>query len=171
MPFTTTLEKFDSNLWNYHFPIPTPEAKAMINGDDRRVVCEINGKKKVQCALMPAGDGTWFINVNKELRTELGLVEGQSVSIHLEKDTTEYGMDMPEELRELLNQDEEGNDHFSGLTPGKQRNLIYIVKQVKSPQIRMRRALVVVTHLKLQGGGIDFKQLNEELKAANRARL
>lgn len=118
---------------------------------------------------MPMGEQEWFINVNKKICDKLGLVEGQEVDVHLEKDRTEYGMPMPDELREVLNQDEEGSKLFHALTPGKQRNLIYIGSNVKNPNIRLRRAIVIVNHLKMQAGAIDFKALNAEIKAANQA--
>lgn len=163
-----TLEKFDSPLWAFHFPIPGDMATQFIDGDNRRIICTMMGHD-MQCALMGAGDGDWFVNVNKKVRDKLGLIEGQEVEVEISKDASEFGMSMPEELRELLLQDEKGNEHFLKLTPGKQRNLIYIVNNVKNPDIKLRRALCTVEHLKMQEGKIDFKALNVEIKAANQA--
>jgi uncharacterized protein YdeI (YjbR/CyaY-like superfamily) len=67
---------------------------------------------------------------------------------------------MPEELAELLAQDEEGDRLFHALTPGKLRTLLYLVGQPKSSDIRLHRALVVVEHLKTNQGKIDYKKLN-----------
>lgn len=39
---------------------------------------------------------------------------------------------MPEELEELLHQDEEGNRLFHALTPGKQRTLLYYIGAPKT---------------------------------------
>lgn len=169
MEFTTPLHRFEnSDLWAYHVVVPADVGMRFVEGDNRRVVCTLEGKLRFQCALMPRGDGEWFININKKIRDKLGLVYGQLVTVSLEKDTSEYGLPVPEELHELLQQDEEGHELFHALTPGKQRNLIYINGQVKSPELRMRRALVIVNHLKVHKGVINFKALNEELKAANR---
>ena len=63
-----------------------------------------------------------------------------------------------------MNQDELGNTLFHNLTPGKQRNLIYIVAKPKSQDIRIRKAIVIIEYLKSSGGTIDFKELNEALK-------
>ena len=71
---------------------------------------------------------------------------------------------MPEEMAEVLESDPEGDELFHALTPGKQRNLLYIIGKVKSSELRIHKALVVVEHLKTQGGKINFSQLYDELK-------
>ena len=163
MEFTAILERFDSKLWGHHFKVPAAIAKAYI-GKDRRVVCTLNGSLEFQCALMPHGDGSFFINLNKEIRDKLGLKIGSALDVHLRKDESEFGLPMPEELQELLNQDEEGNRFFQALTPGKKRNLLYIVGSAKNQDSRIGKAVVVVEHLKLNGGKINYRQLGEELK-------
>lgn len=164
--FKSYLEKFDSNLWVFHIVIPEKEAKPFIKGTDRRVVCTLNGTESFQCALMPGGPGVTFINLNKKIRDKLKLKLGSEVTVSLEKDNSEYGLPMPEELAELMKMDEEGSALFHALTPGKQRTLLHIVGSVKNSDIRIRRALAIVNHLKLTGGKINYKQLNEQMKNA-----
>jgi uncharacterized protein YdeI (YjbR/CyaY-like superfamily) len=86
------------------------------------------------------------------------------VSVLLKKDESEYGLPMPEELQELLLQDEEGDRLFHALTIGKQRTLLYIVGSVKDTGKRISRALAIVNHLKATGGKIDYKKLNEAIR-------
>lgn len=171
MEFTAFLENFNTALWGHHIVVPAEFAQPFLDGNDRRVVCTLNGTESFQCALMPKGDGRFFININKKLRDKLQLHEGKQVSVKLEKDTSEYGLPMPEEFAELLAQDETGHRLFHALTPGKQRNLLYIVGSPKTSDTRLKRAVVVTEHLKANGGKIDFKRLNEDLKAANRGGL
>ena len=162
--FATTLEKFEANLWNYHIQVPLSVSQMFLDNDSTRVVCELNGTLNFQCALMPKGDGSYFININKKIRDTLLLKIGSPVRAQLWKDDSEYGLPMPEELNELLLQDEEGNRLFHALTPGKQRNLIFIAGNVKNSDIRIKRAIVIVNHLKLLNGKIDFKKLGQALK-------
>ncbi len=165
MTFTTTLDKFDSNLWGHHIFVPDVIAKSFIteNGD-RRVVCTLNDTVKFQCALMPKGDGGFFININKKIRDSLQLKIGMQVQATLRKDDSKYGLPMPEELDELFKMDEEGNRLFHALTPGKQRTLLYIVGFPKTSDKRITRAIAVVEHLKANNGKIDFKMLNVALR-------
>lgn len=169
MQFLTTLQNFHTALWNFHIVVSDEQASSFISGNDRRVVCTLNGSLEFQCALMPKGDGHFFININKKIRDKLKLQEGSQVEVVLRKDESEYGLPMPEEFAEVLKQDEEGNRYFQSLTPGKQRNLLYISGQPKTSEIRLKRALVLVEHLKLNKGKIDFKQLGLDLKDANQS--
>ncbi len=163
--FISVMEKFDSNLWGFHFCVSAEIGNQFVTqGNDRRVICTLNNKEEFQCALMPNGNGGFFINVNKKLRDALKLVIGSQVIVLLIKDESEYGLPMPEELQELLLQDEEGNKLFHALTIGKQRTLLYIVGSVKDTGKRISRALAIVNHLKANKGQIDYKKLNENIK-------
>lgn len=163
--FTTVLDKFDSNLWGHHILVPEEIAQPFITDDkDRRVVCMLNDQIEFQCALMPRGDGGFFININKKIRDKLKLKVGMQVQASLRKDESKYGLPMPEELDELLKQDAEGDRLFHALTPGKQRTLLYIVGNAKKSDTRITRAIIVIEHLKGNDGKIDFKMLNQTLK-------
>lgn len=163
--FISIMEKFDSNLWGFHFCVSAEIGNQFVTeGNDRRVVCTLNDKEEFQCALMPKGDGNFFINVNKKLRDALKLAIGSQVSVLLKKDESEYGLPMPEELQELLLQDEEGNKLFHSLTIGKQRTLLYIVGSVKDTGKRISRALAIVNHLKANRGKIVYKKLNDDIR-------
>jgi len=159
--FNSVLEESTNNLWGCHFAVPQAVAIALFGAENsKRVVCVLNEKIEYQCALLPRGDGSFVITVNKKNQIKLGLKIGSKVSISLQKDESEYGLPMPEEFAELLAQDEEGNRLLHALTPGKIRTLLYLVGQPKNSDIRLHRALVIVEHLKKNEGKIDYKQLN-----------
>lgn len=162
--FTAILDNFNSKLWGHHLTVPAAIAQIFLDEGRRRVVCRLNDTVEFQCALMPKGDGNCFININKKLRDKLGLKLGMPVHASLRPDESEYGLPMPEELQELLRQDEAGDALFHALTPGKQRSLLYIAGSPKTSDTRLRRALAIVEHLKANQGKIDYKQLNEEMK-------
>lgn len=165
MEFTARVENFNTKLWTYHVKVPGPIAKHFLDQGDKRVLCKLNDSLEVQCAIMPAGDGVYFINLNKKIRDQLSLKEGSKVSVHLEKDESEFGLPFPPELEEVLAQDKAGKDYFFKLTPGRQRNIIYGVSQVKNSDLRIHRAMVMINHLKKNKGKLDFRQLNAELKS------
>lgn len=162
--FSSRLEESGNKLWGFHFPVPDLVAKSLIQGDDRRVMCLLQGKIEYQCALLPKGDGSFLVMVNKKTRDKLGLKPGSPVTVQLRKDDSQYGLPMPEELEEVLRQDETGHRLFHALTPGKIRTLLYIAGQPKNQDIRLRRALAIVEHLKNNAGNINYRQLNEEMR-------
>jgi Domain of unknown function (DUF1905)/Bacteriocin-protection, YdeI or OmpD-Associated len=155
---------FNSALWHFHILVPKSIATNYIEGNNRRVVCLLKGTESFQCALMPDGNGDFFININKKLRDKLKLKEGDEVTYNLEKDTSEFGLPVPEEFAELLKIDAEGNDIFMSLTPGKQRTLLYMVSTPKSIDLRIKRAICIIDHLKATNGKINYRQLNELIK-------
>lgn len=164
--FTSVLDRFEGNLWHFHVLIPAKLAKPFISGTNRRVVCTLNQAVTFHAALMPSGNGDFFINVNKEIRTKLKLKEGVEVQVQLEEDNSEYGLPVPEEFTELLKQDMEGAKWFEALTPGKKRTLLYIVSKPKSTDLRIRNGMTILEHLKRTGGLIVYKELALEMKQA-----
>jgi uncharacterized protein YdeI (YjbR/CyaY-like superfamily) len=104
------------------------------------------------------------ISVNKAEQKSLGLTIGSEVTVSLTRDETAYGLPVPEEVRELLRQDREGDRLFHALTRGKQRTLLYFIDTAKDPEKRAMRALAVVRHLKANNGKINFRLLNLALR-------
>ncbi len=109
-----------ANSFNwYYLPVDAKYAEAFgFQGNSRRVVCTLNNTETFPCTLMPMS-GSFFIVVNKKIRTRLGLEAGHKVTVDLVKDTSKYGLPMPEEFEEVLAQDDEGRKYFEALTDGK----------------------------------------------------
>ena len=166
MEFIGNLGKFDFNHWHFHIPVPDAIAMQMMDENHRRVLVWIKEDGPYHMALMKAKE-CWYVLVNQELRKRLKLDEEMPFSVRIERDHSEFGHEVPEELQVLLDQDEEGNGYFRQLTPGKQRSLIYLVTTVKNPESRMKKSLAILHHLKLAKGKLDFKQLNLWIKHYN----
>lgn len=162
--FSGVVDNFHTRLWNYHIKVPIHVSKSLIENGVKRMRVTLNEKMTIASGLMPAGDEVYFILINKKVRDTLKVDEGSKIEVHVVEDKSEYGMDMPDELQACLESDKRGNELFQKLTPGKQRNLIYAVGNVKKPDIRIHRALVILEHLKEYGGKIEFKVLNQALR-------
>ena len=94
----------------------------------------------------------------------LGIFVGDKVDVELTRDESKYGLPMPEEIREVLNQDPEGDRLFHQLTPGKQRSMLYWLTRTKDIDRRIHECLIFMEHLKTNEGKIDNKKLQQELK-------
>ena len=170
MKFSSKLNKDDnSDLYHWFFPVPNEIATSFIEGNDRRVVTKVNGTVTYHCAIYGDGEGGYRILLNRERVKKLGLVRGETINVELEKDRSEYGVPMSEELREVLDQNEAAYKIFHSFTKGMQRTLIYWCDNVKSSDIKIRRAIVMTDHLVTQAGKPDYKLLNAEMKEANQA--
>lgn len=151
-----------------HLPIPKDVSLLFLKSSGSRVVCTINDRISIQCALMPKGDGTYFININKDVRKKLNLGLGDTAYVELAEDISKYGIPLPPEMEELLIQDVHGEQLFHALTKGKQRSLLHIIGKPKSSDTRLRKALMTLDYLKSVNGKLDFRQLNQFYKE-NRA--
>ena len=162
--FDSILTK-STNEFGWHYLPVTAEIANQFEYKDgtRRVVCTVNGVVTFQCALIPY-EGGFFIVVNKAKRDKLKIVPGDSVSVELKPDESKYGLPMPEELREVLNQDPEGDELFHSLSAGKQRSILYFVGKIKDIDKRIHTALIFVEHIKKNDGKIVPDRLTEELK-------
>jgi hypothetical protein len=163
--FTSTLEKSQNKLWGAHVRVPAEVVRKIGTGTPLRVVCSLNNAAEYQTAILPVANGGFVIRVNKKRRESLGLRIGTEVEVRLHKDTSEYGLPMPEEFSELLRQDEEARTLFEGLTRGRQRTLLYIVGSPKNDDKRAERAVLVARHLKTRKGKIDYRELYGMLKS------
>ena len=167
--FSASLENFHNNdVWGHHLTVPDEVVQYFLEQKIKRVQCTLNGQYEFQCALMPKGNGTYFININSEIRKKFRLRIGTPVQVKLVEDKSQYGMPMPEELQEIFNIDDEASHFFHSLTPGKQRSLLYIIGKPKSSDVRLKKAIVVTEYLKSTRGHLDFKALNQAFKEYNR---
>ena len=162
--FEGDLQKFDSNLWYYHVMVPESISRSFRDHGAKRLICQIDSKLSMHCALMPTGEGTYFININKEVRKKLKWRIGQSKAINLTEDKSEYGIEMSIEFSEMLNSDATGSEFFHQLTAGKQRTLIYLATKPKQSVTRLKKSVIILDYLKSVHGKLDFKELNEAFK-------
>lgn len=166
MKFTGFLSVFDENSlsWEKHIPIPDAIFSVMIKmAADKRIVCTINNSLSYHCAMMPKGT-FHYILVNNETCKKLKLQVNDEVEVEIIKDDSKYGINISEELEEVLFSDPEGSLLFHKLTSGKQRSLIHIINKIKSSQTKIEKSFVILEHLKKQKGVLDFKKLNEDFK-------
>ena len=142
-----------------HITVPA-DIVEKVGGFNTRLLCSVNGHKKIHCGLMGKGDGRGLIIINKARVKKWGLDFNTEIEANIELDHSRYGMEIPEELEALLEQDREGSDAFEQITPGQQRYIINYVDSVKSVQKRIDRAIMLINNLKsMPAGTFDFRHL------------
>lgn len=168
MEFTSKIGNNIDQLWSNHFIVPHDIAEHFLKKiKTRRVICSINNKLKVHCALTSDGLGQYYITINKTNRKILGVDIGDTLNVDITEDKSKYGMNCPAEMKELLNMDEEGSQLFHQLTAGKQRSLLHIIDKIKSSDIKIRKSMVILSFLKENNGILNFQELNEAFKMSN----
>jgi len=162
--FTATLIKHDSLVWGHHVLVPKKVSDAFVKKGVKRVIATFGGEVRNQIAFMPNGDGVYFLNVNKEIRKQLGLNFGEKVKVTIEPDESKYGIELCEEMEVLLEQDEKGSAIFHKLTIGKQRSLIYLASKPKRSETRLKKSINILEYLKQVNGKLDFRDLQQYFK-------
>jgi hypothetical protein len=157
--FKAKLCTMESPLWNLHIPVPDKIYQEFKKAGIKRVVVRYKEMVERPAAFMGKGDGSFFLMINKAEAKKLKLEIGESVDVSIEKDKSKYGMPMPEEMQELMDQDPEANKHFHALTPGVQRSLLYILGKPKQSQKRLEKAIILCEYLKSVNGALDFKEM------------
>lgn len=144
--FQSTVNKLE-HLSGHYLHVPAQVVKKIGGITKQRWVCMVNGISW-QCGIVGHKQGSGYIILNQKLMKKGGLKVGLSVRVELQADKSKFGMTMPVELKEVLAQDKEGKSRFEALVAGKSRYIIYYVNQVKSPQLRLERALRCISNLK-----------------------
>lgn len=120
----------------------------------------LNGGNPWHGGVVSLGNETGYIAVKSKILKDLHVGEDDFVEVTLAEDNTEYGMEFPEELAEVLRQDPEAEIRFLGLTMSKRRYIIYYIAQVKSSVKRIERAWFLMNNLKkLPKGKEEFRQI------------
>lgn len=147
--FESILERLPKKGGEFYMLVPDEVAAQFTEGrKPARVRCVINGAVHFQCAVRPKGGGGFYINVATSLRQQGKLVLGQKLQVGIRKDDSEYGRDMPEELQELLAQDEALLVLFQNAKPAMQRAIIHYVASAKSVQVRIDRSIMMTDRLR-----------------------
>ncbi len=157
--FSTHIDRL-SYLKLFYFEIPANVVKRIGGIGKQRLICEVNKQLKFQCGLIALGEGKAYISINSKRMKELGLEKGDTVTLILTEDKSEYGADVPEELTELFKQDPEGKRRFELLKPGMQRYILNHIAAVKSVQLKVDRAFTLISNLKqLPQGKETFREI------------
>lgn len=136
--------------------------------DNQRFIIHLNEDIVYPGTPVSIGKDHYIILVNKARQKKLRYNIDQEINLTLVPDESEFGMPMPEEFKEVMSEDPEGEAYLRALTPGKIRSLIYLVAKVKNPDKRIEKSVVIFEHLRANKGIIDFPMLNIAFKEYNK---
>lgn len=126
----------------------------------QRFLIQLNDSEIWQAGAVSLGNQRGYISVKSALLKKLNLALGSKVRVQLQRDLSEFGMEVSPELAEVLHSDPEAHMRFQQLPAGKQRYIIYYVNQVKSSDKRIERSLLLLGNLKKSMPGKEsFREL------------
>jgi hypothetical protein len=158
--YTTSIQRLEHFINTHYLEVPFEVIQQLGGKLKVRLLCTVNQKLTFQCGLVALGNGSGYITLTKKRMQDLGVAYQDQVEVTLELDTSTYGTPVPEELSEVLLQDPEAAARFHQLKDGLKRYVIQHVAGVKSSQLRIDRALLVMNNLKrLPLGKETFKEM------------
>lgn len=109
-----------------------------------RLLCTLDQQLTFQCGLNHLGDGNFFIIISgKNLKTIHKKLD-DVVAFELQEDPNPLGVDMPEVLTVLLEQDEQINALYQKLSLGKKRHVIHSIKNLKDIDKQINNAISII---------------------------
>lgn len=150
--FTSKIEYLDKLRMSYISVTDEILEQFIEEGDkllyNQRFDVTVNDGVKWQGGTVSLGNNTAYITFSKDRMKKIGVGLGDTVSVNLEKNRSEYGFNVPEEFEEVLKQDPLANERFVALTKGTRRAIIYLVIQIKSSQKRIEKSIFLLENLK-----------------------
>lgn len=140
--FTGILEAIGAVSTNYGIIIPEAILDSLPEAKRYRVKGFLN-KTPFSLAINSLKIGFKYFAVGAPLRKAAKVRPGEEIEVtfHIVDPNI---VELPEELKEVLAQDEEGNKVWQSFKPGMQRSLAYYVTGVKNTDSRIKRALEIV---------------------------
>jgi len=142
---------FEVTVRNMHsVEIPAEIAIPFAEAGEKRVRIEARFEGQsvdFHAALQRRGD-RYFVMFGKSHQKTLGIFPNDYFSFQLFKDTTKYGVEVPEELEAVLMSDYEAFQNFEAFTPGRKRGIIYMIARYKTSQTRIDKSLLLCENLK-----------------------
>jgi hypothetical protein len=109
-----------------------------------RLLCTLEKILTFQCGLNHLGDGNFFIILSTKNLKTMNKSLGDNIAFELREDPNPLGVEMPEVLEAVLEQDETIKETFERLTLGKKRNVIHSTNKIKDLDKQVQRIIQLI---------------------------
>jgi len=145
--FTGFLNEVGGAMNQYVIVVPEDVCLVFREGKGAvRILCSVNGAEEFPCALNPRQSG-YIIIASKQLIKKHKLAPHVPFNVRVRSDVHD-GLQLPEELLEVLTQDDHFSFEFEKLLPGRKRGLIYYIRSAKTVDTRIKRSLEIAEKVK-----------------------
>lgn len=131
-----------------YFPIDIGQPFLKQGKDRVKVIARHEGKELSFHAALQQRHNQLVITFSRAKQDALSIFKNDVFTLQLYEDTSQYGVDIPEELTAVLALDPVANKIFESLTDGRKRSLIYMIMRYKNPQTKIDKSLLLCENLK-----------------------
>lgn len=140
--FRAPVLKFDTGVVQHYLPVPAEFADQLRVMGLTTLECTVNGTV-LRRTLYSGRDGDDYVIVGKSVLRSLGVRLGEFVDVQIRPHPDPDHVELGDELREVLELDDEAAERFYTFTPGMQRSLALYVNTAKREATRIKRALEI----------------------------
>ena len=128
-----TIKQLEKRKGGYFYlKLDASVVKNLSKKNKTRIICIIDSSLSIRCGLNHLGDGNFYIILGGKYLKTLHKELGDEVEYLIKEDPDQLGVDIPEVLTVLLEQDAELKAVFNKITDGKKRSLIYSFNKIKN---------------------------------------
>jgi len=109
-----------------------------------RFLCTLEQNLTFQCGLNHLGDGNFFIILSSSNLARVQKKLGDIIHFELNEDPNPLGVDMPEILDAIIEQDEQLKAIFESLTLGKKRYIIHQINRIKDIDNQIQKSIKLI---------------------------
>lgn len=147
LSFDVHLEPVDGPMLHHIIIVPDEISSRFTSGKGSvRILCRIGNNTEFPCALIPRHN-RYVIAASKKLIKDNNLLTDIPFKITIRTDPNN-GLELPEELMEVLAQDDFAFQIFDTLNAGRKRGYIYYIRQGKSIETRIKRSFEIAEKIK-----------------------
>lgn len=140
--FSDTIQQLEKKRGGYYYiRIDRNWVDQLSRKNKTRLICKIDGKVEYQCGLNHLGDGNFFIILAGKYLKTLGKTIGDHIEMQILEDPNPLGVEIPDVILILMEEDDVIKEKFNNLTDGKKRALIFSIIKIKNIDIQVKKIL------------------------------
>jgi hypothetical protein len=128
----------------FYLTIPSVIVNQYKNKRYTRFLCTLEDSLTFQCGLNHLGDGNFFIILSSGNLKIVQKQLGDKIHFELNEDPNPLGVNMPEILDSIIEQDADLKGIFESLTLGKKRNIIHQIIKIKDIDKQIQKSIKLI---------------------------
>ncbi len=126
--------------------VDSESVKQLRNQNKTRLICQLEHKISFQCGLNHYGDGNFFIIISSKNMNIIDKKSGDKIYYKIIEDPNPLGIDIPETVQILMEQDEILKEKFNELTDGRKRSILIQIKKIKGFDRQISKAIELINN-------------------------
>jgi hypothetical protein len=123
--------------WTY-FTVPFDVEEVFGSKNQVKVKGKVSGAA-YRSSLMPSGDGTHYMVVNKTIRDQIGVGTGDVVTVEMELDSLTRDVEVPDDVQAALDRSDDAKAQFDNLSYSHRKAYIDWITAAKKEETRTNR--------------------------------